>query len=96
MTFEEANELRGNIDYGEGREFSVNCQSCVVANELRRRGYDVTALPNLKKQGTFLMNSLEKLTGPGLIRKRCRHLRRNRQVDNMYLDLILKARLSLN
>lgn len=50
MTFEEANELRGNIGYGEGREFSVNCQSCVVANELRRRGYDVTALPNLKKE----------------------------------------------
>ena len=53
MTFEEANELRGNIDYGEGREFSVNCQSCVVANELRRRGYDVTALPNLKKAGNI-------------------------------------------
>ena len=50
MTFEEANELRGNIGYGEGREFSVNCQSCVVANELRRRGYDVTALRNLKKE----------------------------------------------
>lgn len=53
MTFEEANELRENIGYGEGREFSVNCQSCVVANELRRRGYDVTALPNLKKEGNI-------------------------------------------
>lgn len=53
MTFEEANELRGNIGYGEGREFSVNCQSCVVANELRRRGYDVTTLPNLKKAGNI-------------------------------------------
>lgn len=53
MTFEEANELRGNIGYGEGREFSVNCQSCVVANELRRRGYDATALPNLKKEGNI-------------------------------------------
>lgn len=53
MTFEEANELRGNIGYGKGREFSVNCQSCVVANELRRRGYDVTALPNLKKEGNI-------------------------------------------
>lgn len=96
MTFEEANELRGNIGYGEGREFSVNCQSCVVANELRRRGYDVTALPNLKKEGNIPYELSGKLTGPGLIRKRCRHLRRNRQVDNMYLDLILKARLSLN
>ena len=27
------------------REFSQNCQRCVVAYELRRRGYDVTALP---------------------------------------------------
>ncbi len=53
MTFEGANELRGNIGYGKGREFSVNCQSCVVANELRRRGYDVTALPNLKKAGNI-------------------------------------------
>lgn len=26
-------------------EFSENCQRCVVAYELRRRGYDVTALP---------------------------------------------------
>ena len=41
MTFEEANELRGNINFG------------VVSNELRRRGYDVTALPNLKKAGNI-------------------------------------------
>lgn len=27
------------------REYSQNCQRCVVAYELRRRGYDVTALP---------------------------------------------------
>lgn len=26
-------------------EFSMNCQRCVIAYELRRRGYDVTALP---------------------------------------------------
>lgn len=53
MTFEEANELRGNIDYGKASEYSVNCQSCVVANELRRRGYNVTALPNLQKTGNI-------------------------------------------
>ena len=29
-------------------EFSENCQRCVVAYELRRRGYDVTALPTYK------------------------------------------------
>lgn len=53
MTFEEANELRGNINYGRGREYGINCQSCVVANELRRRGYNVTAMPNLKKAGNI-------------------------------------------
>ena len=53
MTFEEANELRGNINFGKGYEHGVNCQSCVVSNELRRRGYDVTALPNLKKAGNI-------------------------------------------
>ena len=53
MTFEEANELRGNINLGKGYEYGVNCQSCVVSNELRRRGYDVTALPNLKKAGNI-------------------------------------------
>jgi hypothetical protein len=46
MTFEEANELRGNPLYGKGEEYSINCQSCVVANELRRRGFDVHAAPN--------------------------------------------------
>lgn len=51
MTFEEANELRGNINFGKGSEYGINCQSCVVANELRRRGYDITALPNLQKAG---------------------------------------------
>lgn len=53
MTFEEANELRGNINYGKASEYNVNCQSCVVANELRRRGYNVTALPNLQKTGNI-------------------------------------------
>ena len=53
MTFEEANELRGNINFGKGNEYGVYCQSCVVANELRRRGYDVTALPNLEKKGNI-------------------------------------------
>lgn len=32
----------------ENYKYHINCQSCVVANELRRRGYDVTALPNTR------------------------------------------------
>lgn len=51
MTFEEANELKGNINYSKGGGYKLNCQSCVVANELRRRGFDVTAHPNLKVDG---------------------------------------------
>ena len=30
------------------REYSENCQRCVVAYELNRRGYDVTALPTYR------------------------------------------------
>jgi len=48
MSFEAANERRGNPNYGKGEQYSVNCQTCVVANELRRRGFDVQALGNTK------------------------------------------------
>lgn len=49
MDFDKANALRGNTNYGNGMQYSINCQSCVVSNELRRRGYDVTAVGNYKK-----------------------------------------------
>lgn len=48
MTFEEANELRANPNYGKEYGYRINCQSCVVTNEARRRGYDVETLPNTK------------------------------------------------
>ena len=55
MTFEEANELRGNPHYirGANNGYTVNCQSCVVANELRRRGLDVEAYGNTKRSGNI-------------------------------------------
>jgi hypothetical protein len=57
MSFNEANELRGNENYVDAtntpREYTVNCQSCVVANELRRRGFDVTAQANFEKIGSI-------------------------------------------
>jgi hypothetical protein len=31
---------------GKGIEYEINRQCCVVANEPRRRGFDVTSLPN--------------------------------------------------
>lgn len=48
MTFEEANKLRGNPHYADGKQYRVNCQTCVVANEMRRRGLDIEALGNTK------------------------------------------------
>lgn len=55
MTFEEADELRGNPHYiqGSGNGYTVNCQSCVVANELRRRGLNVEAQQNTKRSGNI-------------------------------------------
>jgi hypothetical protein len=45
MTHAEANEHRANPNFTKGVRdaYSLNCQSCVVAYELRRRGYDVEA-----------------------------------------------------
>ncbi len=48
MTFFEANELRGNPNYSASEAYRINCQTCVVANELRRRGLNLEALANTK------------------------------------------------
>lgn len=77
MSFDEANELRGNPNYQQEyipdpngiyrdkqgnkfsknpsykKKFTVNCQSCVVANELRRRGLDVEAQGNTQRKGNI-------------------------------------------
>ena len=50
MTFLEANEQRVNPNYRKGGGFTINCQSCVVAYELRRRGFDVSAQENTQKK----------------------------------------------
>lgn len=34
-----------NPHYGEGKEYELNCQRCVIAYEARRRGFDVIAKP---------------------------------------------------
>lgn len=45
-TIEEA--LAGaNPHYAEGREWQQNCQRCIYAYEMQRRGYDVEALPRI-------------------------------------------------
>lgn len=50
MTFEQANEMKGNPHFirGSYSGYTINCQSCVVANELRRRGFDVEAMMNTR------------------------------------------------
>lgn len=45
MSFEEADKLGANPEYLNGKLGATdNCQTCVVANEMRRRGYDVEAM----------------------------------------------------
>lgn len=53
MSFKEADEGRGNIGYKEGvvNPYSVNCQLSVIADELRRRGYNVTARGRIEGKG---------------------------------------------
>lgn len=46
MTFEEADTGKTNPNYGKEGGYSINCQSCVVVNEARRRGFNVRTLPN--------------------------------------------------
>ena len=53
MSHEEADERKGNPRYLEDRKYRTNCQSCVIAYEMRRRGYDVEAAPNEGKQRPF-------------------------------------------
>ena len=52
MSFVEADGGNGNVDFGKGDAFRENCQCCVVANELRRRGFDVTSLGYDNKNGS--------------------------------------------
>lgn len=45
MSFEEANQGRGNPKFKRGTLYEVNCQTCVVVHELRLRGFDLGAKP---------------------------------------------------
>ena len=48
MNFQQADGGAPNPNYTKGGGYQTNCQSCVVAYELRRRGFDVETLPNFK------------------------------------------------
>lgn len=45
MSYEKAGGNNANPNYEQGGGYQINCQSCVVAYEARRRGYNVEALP---------------------------------------------------
>ena len=50
---------KSNPNYKEGFEWQINCQRCVPTYEMRRRGYNVTALPaNNIVQIIFLITHL--------------------------------------
>lgn len=48
MNFRQADSGAPNPNYNKGGGYTTNCQTSVVAYEMRRRGYDVEALPNYK------------------------------------------------
>lgn len=51
-THEIADDVKAcNPNYESGLEWQVNCQRCVPALEMRRRGYDVTAKPKPEGEG---------------------------------------------
>lgn len=62
MTFEEANGMKGNPHYKEDIGYRENCQSCVVANELRRRGYNVEAQIRIKSDSGNIPQQLSSKT----------------------------------
>ncbi len=53
MTFLEANEGRGNVNYGKGAEYSDNCQCCVAVHEARLRGLNLTAVGYSARKGSI-------------------------------------------
>lgn len=49
MSFDDADGRKANPGYEDDFARVLNCQTCVVANEARRRGYDVQAKPYSNK-----------------------------------------------
>jgi hypothetical protein len=49
MSFNMADNGATNPNYSADRSYRINCQCCVVSHELRMRGWDVEAVPNLEK-----------------------------------------------
>lgn len=73
MTFEKADSGAPNPYFGKKDlvGYNTNCQTCVVAYEARRRGYDVRALPNYRNPNIKQLsrNTLKAYEGGQHIRK---------------------------
>lgn len=61
MEHEKANQNEPNPNYGEAG-YTNNCQCCVVAYELRRRGYDVEAMKRIYGDSTNIPDKLSRHT----------------------------------
>lgn len=61
MTFFEADELRGNPLFATDNIYQINCQTCVVANEMRRRGFSVQALGNFKGSRSETLSAMTEM-----------------------------------
>lgn len=66
-----ADALKGaNPNYSKGKQWRQNCQRCVIAYELRRRGYNVAAMPKLigdkMRNGSYFFEGGESLWTRGL------------------------------
>ncbi|MDO5014536.1 MAG: toxin glutamine deamidase domain-containing protein [Clostridia bacterium] len=48
MSFDDADGTKPNPNFSQDYTYRINCQTCVVAYEARRRGYDVEALGNFE------------------------------------------------
>lgn len=48
--------IGANPHYRDGEEYRINCQRCIYAWEMRRRGYNVEALPNNRENNDRLPN----------------------------------------
>lgn len=60
MDFDKADHGSTNPNYSKGGGYYVNCQTCVIANEARRRGYDVTARQKDTKQADEIAHDQRK------------------------------------
>lgn len=63
----ELNLSKTNPNYSPDTEWSINCQRCVPTYEMRRRGYDVTALPKLDENDYLCRHPFDVWKNPDVI-----------------------------